>query len=245
MTTETAGCDAVLFDVDGTLLDTVPLIVETYHAIFQQYLGHSGDDKAILASIGLPLDTFLHEVSPQHAAAMKTSYLDYNHTRLDTHVAVFRGILPMLADLQARGIPLGVVTSKRHDSATRSLAQFGLLPFFQTVITKDSTSRHKPFADPLFAAMKELGLHDSSRVVYVGDSLHDHYSARAAGCRSVLVSWTEMPVEDLLAAGPDLWLERPDLLAGWIDQGCLSQKRRMPEQENAKPEQKHGKPEDV
>jgi len=229
MTTKTADCDAVLFDVDGTLLDTIPLIVETYHAIFQQFLGHSGDDKAILASIGLPLDTFLHDVSPEHAAAMKVAYLDYNHTRLDTHVAVFRGILPMLADLQARGIPLGVVTSKRHDSAARSLAQFGLLAFFQTVITKDSTRRHKPYADPLFAAMKELGLDDPSRIVYVGDSLHDHYSARAAGCRSVLVGWTKMPVQDLLAAGPDLWLERPDLLAGWIDQGCPSRNHNLPE----------------
>lgn len=230
MTTETAGFDAVLFDVDGTLLDTIPLIVETYHAIFQQFLGHSGNDEAILASIGLPLDTYLHDVSPKHAAEMKQAYLEYNHTRLETHVAVFRGIPQLLVSLQARGIPLGVVTSKRHDSASRSLMQFELLNYFRTVITKESTIRHKPFADPLLAAMKELGLHDPSRIVYVGDSLHDHYSARAAGCHSVLVSWTEMPVKDLLAAGPDLWLEKPEQLADWIDRGCPSQKRWIPEE---------------
>ena len=229
MTTETAGCDAVLFDVDGTLLDTIPLIVETYHAIFNQYLGCPGDDKAILASIGLPLDTFLNEVSPRFAVEMKAAYLNYNHVRLETHVAVFRGIPQMLASLQVRGIQLGVVTSKRLDSASRSLTQFGLLTYFQTVITKDSTGRHKPFADPLLAAMKELGLTDPARVVYVGDSLHDHYSARAAGCHSVLVGWTEMPVQDLLAAGPDLWLEQPGQLAGWIDRGCPSQRSNHPE----------------
>ena len=108
--------------------------------------------------------------------------------------------------------------------------QFELLNYFRTVITKESTIRHKPFADPLLAAMKELGLHDPSRIVYVGDSLHDHYSARAAGCHSVLVSWTEMPVKDLLAAGPDLWLEKPEQLADWIDRGCPSQKRWIPEE---------------
>lgn len=228
-TIETAGCDAVLFDVDGTLLDTVPLIVETYHAIFEKYLGHPGDDKDILASIGMPLDTYLFQVSPTFASELKTAYLDYNHERLDTHVAVFLGIPQMLVALSKRHIPLGVVTSKRLDSASRSLSQFDLLHFFRTVITKESTSRHKPSGEPLLAAMKELGLADPARIVYVGDSLHDHYSARAAGCRSVLVSWTEMPVSDLLAAGPDLWLDRPEYLAEWIDQGCPEMKTKIPE----------------
>src|SRR5450759_666070 len=103
-TIETAGYDAVLFDVDGTLLDTVPLIVETYHAIFEKYLGHPGDDKDILASIGMPLDTYLFQVSPTFASELKTAYLDYNHERLDTHVAVFLGIPQMLVALSKRHI---------------------------------------------------------------------------------------------------------------------------------------------
>ncbi|MEA4889502.1 MAG: HAD-IA family hydrolase [Clostridiaceae bacterium] len=214
------GCKAVFFDLDGTLLDTIPLIVDTYHEVFRACLGHQGDDRDILSGIGEPLDTYLRRVSPDKADQMKAAYLAYNHQRLETHVGIFVGVPQMLEGLAGRGIPLGVVTSKRRDAAARSLEQFGLTPYFRTLITKESTMRHKPHADPLYAAMRELGLDNPLQVAYVGDSLHDHACARAAGCVSILVGWSAMPLNGLKAAGPDIWLEQPSDLPAWFDRGC-------------------------
>jgi len=205
--------EAVLFDVDGTLLDTVPLIVETHQHAFRTWLGHPGDIDSIMASIGTPLEDFFLQVAPDLVEPLLQTYLEFNEARLDTHVGIFREAVPMLQKLHDLGIPLGVVTSKRRDAVMHSLHSFGLAKYFQVLISKETTSRHKPDPEPALEALRQLKLNDPGRVIFVGDSVHDLYCAQRAGCRSAIVGWTAMPVEELRAAGPDLWLENADQLA--------------------------------
>lgn len=213
MANSPADSRAVLFDIDGTLLDTVPLIVESYQHVFRQCLGHMIDPDVILAGIGTPLDAFFRQFWPDQAENMRKIYLEHNHARLDTHIGIFRAVPSMLDTLSGQGITMAVVTSKSRYSAMRSLAFFDLERYFKAFIVKESTERHKPDPAPVFEAMSQLGLIDPARVVFVGDSLHDLNCAKRAGCRSAIVSWTAMPVADLRAAAPDLWLEDgPDLV---------------------------------
>lgn len=206
----------VLFDVDGTLLDTVPLIVESYQHVFSLCLGHPIDPAVILAGIGTPLDAFFRQYWPEQAAEMRKIYLEHNHARLDTHIGIFRQVPELLEPLFSQRVPMAIVTSKSRDSAMHGLAVFDLERFFQVFIVKESTVRHKPDPEPVFEAMRQLGLTDPAKVIFVGDSLHDLNSARQAGCRSAIVDWTVMPADDLRAAKPDLWITKGQELADYI-----------------------------
>lgn len=216
MTNDAPSGRAVLFDVDGTLLDTVPMIVESYQHVFRRWLGHPGDEAAIMASIGTPLEESFRQFPPDQAEQMKQDYLAYNRIHLDSDVGIFLGIPRILQCLRELGIPLGIVTSKRRESAMYSLNGFGLADYFQVFIVRESTSRHKPDPEPVYEAMRQLKLNDPGRVIFVGDSLHDLYCARQAGCHSAIVDWTAMPAGELKAAGPDLWLAGADQLIEYL-----------------------------
>lgn len=214
---EHLSCDAILFDMDGTLLDTVPLIVESFQYAFMNHLGHPGDRGEILAGIGIPLERVMDNY-PEGPALIKT-YLKHNQAHLNSHIGIFIGIPQMLAQLRKLGLQLGVVTSKRTAAAMPGLIAFDLEPCFDIILTKESTTRHKPDPEPLLEAMRRLHLSDPARVVYVGDSIHDVRCAQAAGCKTVVVDWTYMPVTELRQANPDLWLKKPADLVEWVVTG--------------------------
>lgn len=210
---DTLTWDAVLFDFDGTLVDSIPLIVETYQHVFMTHLGHPGDETEIMASIGTPLEAFFHAWPSDLAQAMLDTYMAYNIDHIHTSLGIFLGIPQLLADLRQRGILLGIVTSKRLRSLNKSLDDFELRDYFDLLVTKDDTTRHKPHPEPLLVAMQRLGLSDARRVLYVGDSIHDLQAAINAGCQPVMVGWTRMPRASLHAAHPAIWIEQAaDLL---------------------------------
>lgn len=218
MTNKPATGIAVLFDVDGTLLDTVPLIVSTYQYVFCNFLGHPVDEAEILASIGTPLDIMFEKYDHEQAERMINFYLDYCRLHTDTGIGIFLQVPRMLEMLAEKGFRLGIVTSKRRVSAMHSLSVFDLAKPFEVIITRESTEKHKPSPEPVLEAMRQLGVTDPSRVVFVGDSLHDLNCAKNAGCRSVIVDWTAMPADELRQAQPDLWLERPEQLVDFLGQ---------------------------
>lgn len=201
--------DGVLFDMDGTLIDTVPHIMDTFHHTFKTFHVTDISDEAILASIGTPLETFLRQVSATDVQRMVAVYREHNERSMDQSIAIFLGIPEMLAALRAFGVRLGVVTAKLRTSALQTLGVFGLQDSFDVIIVKEDTTRHKPDPEPLQLAMSRLGLADASRVLYVGDSIHDIKSARAAGCAACAVGWTRMPYADLRAEQPHFWAAQP------------------------------------
>lgn len=200
--------DAVLYDFDGTLLDTVPMIMESFRIAFLEVTGKEEDKDFLLSTIGLPLAEAFSHYEPEVQKALHESYIRANNRLLVTEIRSFDGVEEGLAALREMGVRQGVVTSKRRDAALISIRQFGLHVYFDTIVTREDTSVHKPFPEPLFLGMKNLGIDDVSRVLYVGDSVHDLRSAANAGMDSAAVNWTYMPKADLAAEKPKYWLDR-------------------------------------
>lgn len=208
--------NSVVFDLDGTLIDTVPLIVASHQHTFRTHLGHELDPEQIKSYIGRPLEACFGDLKPGHVQEMLATYLEYNNKRTLTHVGIFLDIIPMLDRLKAAGFQMAIVTSKRFSNAKESLEGFGLFPYFDVVLAKDDTKRHKPHPDPLYKVAEVLGLDAVETMLYVGDSVHDLEAAHNAGCYSAIVDWTDMPKNDLRAAQPTIWvdyaLDLPDMI---------------------------------
>lgn len=200
--------DVVLYDFDGTLLDTVPVIMESFRIAFMEVTGHEEDKDYLLSTIGLPLAKAFAHYEPDVQKALMESYTLANRRLIKTAVRSFEGVEEGLSALKQMGVRQGVVTSKQREPAIISMRQFGLDVYFDTIVTREDTSVHKPNPEPLFLGMKNLGIEDVSRVLYVGDSVHDLRCATNAGMDSAAVNWTYMPKEDLAAEKPKYWLER-------------------------------------
>ena len=200
--------DVVLYDFDGTLLDTVPVIMESFRIAFMEVTGHEEDKDYLLSTIGLPLAKAFAHYEPDVQKALTESYTLANRRLIKTAVRSFEGVEEGLSALKRMGVRQGVVTSKQREPAIISMRQFGLDVYFDTIVTREDTSVHKPNPEPLFLGMKNLGIEDVSRVLYVGDSVHDLRCATNAGMDSAAVNWTYMPKEDLAAEKPKYWLER-------------------------------------
>lgn len=203
----------VLFDFDGTIADTVPLIMESFQYVFTLLTGAPGDPQYLLSTIGEPLErTFLVLPEDQREEAMHL-YFRYNEEKLASGVGLFIGMVGMLESIRRTGACTGIVTSKRRSVASFTIDQFGLGGYFDVSITKESTVRHKPHPDPILKALEDLGQKfglrtpiDRSDVLFVGDSIHDLRCARNAGVDVAMVDWTYMDKEVLRGEKPEHWV---------------------------------------
>jgi len=200
--------DAVLYDLDGTLVDTIPAILKAFRQAFLDVTGKPCDRAFALSTIGLPLrDAFVSFPMPLQEDLYEACR-KYSTEYLQTMPTIFPKIQDDLAELTRRKVRQGVVTSKRAAPAAFVLEKFALRSFFEVIVTSDCTARHKPYPDPLLEAMQQLGLDDPSRVLYVGDSVHDLRCANAAGMPCAMVNWTYMPKNELESENPKFWLHR-------------------------------------
>jgi pyrophosphatase PpaX len=203
---------AILFDLDGTLLDTVELIRLSFRHATRQVLGRSIPDAVTMSGVGRPLVQQFREMAPGHEDELLAVYRAFNMAHHDELAKAYPGTLPTLRALAALGTPMAVVTSKGTQAATHGLVTFGLAGFFDVVITADDVERHKPDPLPLLRAGELLGV-DMRYCVYVGDSPHDMQAASAAGAVAVAALWGAFDRREVLEPGPRLALDRiEDLL---------------------------------
>jgi pyrophosphatase PpaX len=203
----------ILFDLDGTLIDTTPLIMESFKHTFKQHNNEEVPDEEILSFIGLPLRKPFECLCPGREDVMLNTYREYNENRHDCCVGVFIDIINVLEELKERGTLLGVVTSKRQSLAMRGLRLFGLDKYMSVFVALEDTEKHKPGGEPILEALSRLNIKDKSSVLYVGDSSHDILCAKNAGVRSAAVRWSYMPEQELTILEPDLFIRSPkDLL---------------------------------
>ena len=202
------GFDPAIFDLDGTLVDTVELIVESFRHATRTVLGRELPDEHILAGVGRPLRVQMERLSREHADELYDVYREYNHRRHDELVRGYEGIDDVLEALHSAGRRLGIVTSKSHDTTQMAFRAVGLAGHFDAVVTAGDTEAHKPDPEPLLLCLEMLG-RSSDRAIYVGDSPYDIQAGAAAGMTTAAVAWGVFGRETLLASGPDFWLERP------------------------------------
>jgi pyrophosphatase PpaX len=208
---------AVLFDLDGTLVDTIPFILAAVRHAFEGY-GSCPTDAEWIAGIGTPLRAQLASFarSPADEGPLFERYREYWRAHHDEQTRCFPGAREAVEELSARGHPLGIVTAKMEQGAFRTLQHCGLLPFVRAVIGADSCANAKPHPEPVLLALSRLGA-DPSRALLVGDSRHDIAAAKAAGAKAAAALWGACSRDELAAAGADFFLrdvrEVPALVA--------------------------------
>lgn len=207
------GFDPVVFDLDGTVVDTVELIVESFRFATRTVLGEVLPDEVIVAGVGQPLMFQMQRLSERHAQELYEVYREYNHRRHDELIRGYDGVAEMLEGLKAADRRLGIVTSKSRDTTQMAFRAVGLAEHFDVVVTASDTTEHKPSPVPLLLCLERLGA-AAGGSIYVGDSPYDIQAGAAAGMATAAVAWGVFGKEALLAAAPDYWLEEPrELLA--------------------------------
>ena len=192
----------VLFDLDGTLADTIGLIVASYNHAFREVMGTERDEREIRSWIGRPLLESFAAVAPGHAAELDRVYRAWNIAQTPTLLREYPGVREVLLTLGEAGVPTGVVTSKRRETALLALRGVGLDGLVPLLATLEDTEEHKPLPAPLLHAAATLGVPPSD-CVYVGDAVVDVVAARNAGMGAVAVTWGAGERAALEAAGPD------------------------------------------
>jgi pyrophosphatase PpaX len=211
---------AVLFDLDGTLIDTVELIRISFRHATEKVLGEAIPDEITMANVGQPLRQQFMDMAPDHVEKLLDVYRAFNRAHHDELACAYPGTLETVQRLSEAGVRMGVVTSKGAPTAMHGLDHFGLSQYFEVVVTADDVPVHKPDPYPLRFAAKKM-LVPLEYCIYVGDSPHDMTAAINGSAVSVAALWGAFPSDVVLAPGPDYALDEivqlPDLMNGGAD----------------------------
>ena len=211
----------VLFDLDGTLIDSTELILASFRHVRRRFFGDELPDSEYQRGFGMPLRVALDAMarSAEESARLFDAYLAYNLEHHDAMVTAFPEIGDVLRELCARQVTLGLVTGKLHEHARRGLDRTGLSEFFRVLIGGDDVARGKPHPDPVLEAMRLCGGRPE-HTLFVGDSPHDIAAGSAAGIATAAVTWGPFSEEVLRAAQPTFVLHRPRELLDILCADC-------------------------
>ena len=179
---------AVVFDLDGTLILSVDHIVDCWQHTVRTCLGREISREEVLPTLGRMLLEALEDVAPGRGQELYEVYKAYEHHHHDDRVTLVPGTREVLARLKDAGLLVGIATSKGIEVATRGLNLFDLVPYFDALVTREDSERHKPYPDPLLVASDRLRV-PPNEMIYVGDALVDIQAGEAAGMRTAWVTW--------------------------------------------------------
>lgn len=191
---------AVLFDLDGTTLDTDLYVSLNYLHMFQRFRpGYVPHLKELVSFSGPPLEAVFREYFPEFGfEELYAEFKVFSDRYANAYSTLYPGELECLEALRAAGYRLGIVTSKRQSATESNLRHFQLDRFFEVVVSVDQTPRPKPWPDSIWQAAAALEV-PPAEILYVGDSLSDYEAARAAGTAIGLARWGLKSLPDLPA----------------------------------------------
>ena len=204
----------VLFDLDGTVIDSGAIILASMRHAAREVLGVEVPDEQLMAAVGGPgLEAQMQALSPERADELVTVYRAHNEP-LHDELACCAGMDEVLVQLKDEGRRLGIVTAKRRQTVELAFARIPIEHLFETVVGGDETKKHKPDPEPLLLALERLGA-APDEAVYVGDAPFDVKAAKAAGLYSVGVSWGGIHGRQRLEAEePDALVDTTEELLG-------------------------------
>lgn len=193
---------AVLFDLDGTLVDTIPLIRWTFQQVFAAF-GLPWVNGEVMDSVGLPLREIAARHVPGRAEEFVERYAAFQKGRFEELTRAFPGTLETLGTVKAAGYRTGVVTSKRRGPTLASLSLTRLDRYIEAVVSADDVTRSKPDPEPVFTA---LGLLDArpENAVYIGDTWYDIVAGKEAGVTTIGATWGIASRNQLAEHAPDV-----------------------------------------
>jgi pyrophosphatase PpaX len=198
---------AVLFDLDGTLIDSTRLIIESYHHTMRVHRGQTLPDAEWIRGLGTPLRVQFRHFTDDAAELQRMidTYREWNLAHHDAMVRAFPGAVDAVASLKAKGARLGIVTSKNRHGVERGLDLCGFDGLFDEIVTSDDLEASKPDPAPVLVALARLDA-TAPATLFVGDSPHDIAAGRDAGTKTAACLWGPFEREALAAERPDYWL---------------------------------------
>jgi pyrophosphatase PpaX len=187
----------VLFDLDGTVIDSGAIILASMRHAAETVVGGEWTDAELMKAVGGPgLEAQMVELDPHRVHELVRVYRAHNEPLHDT-LECCAGMDVALAELKERGHRLGIVTAKRRSTVELAFARVPIEHLFETVVGGDETAEHKPSPEPLLLALERLGA-SPGETAYVGDSPFDMEAAKAAGVAAIGVSWGRIHTADKL-----------------------------------------------
>lgn len=208
--------ELVIFDLDGTLLDTVELLYRSFKYATETVLNKKFPREKLIKNIGRPLFEQMKYFSGSQAPLLVEVYNKHNATIHDDLVNAYPGVAKTLNALQGRGLHIGVVTSKMRAVAERGLALCGLEDYIEKLVAMEDTVQHKPEPEPVKYILEKFKI-SADKSVFVGDSPFDMAAARAAGSRPIAALWGPFSRDILKKEKPDIMLSNITDLPNYID----------------------------
>ncbi|MBW3110903.1 MULTISPECIES: pyrophosphatase PpaX [Bacillaceae] len=203
----------ILFDLDGTLINTNDLIISSFLHTLNHYYPGQYEEKDVHPFMGPPLDESFGSLNPEKMEEMCAHYRAYNREHHDSLVTEFEGVYETVESLYQNGYKLAIVSTKTRDVVLKGLDLMNLRPFFEVVITLDEVENAKPHPEPIEKALIALGS-SPDEAIMIGDNHHDILAGKNAGVLSAGVAWSAKGREHLAHYEPDFMLENmKDLLA--------------------------------
>ncbi|WP_173915647.1 pyrophosphatase PpaX [Halobacillus sp. Marseille-Q1614] len=197
--------NTILFDLDGTLIDTNELIIASFTHTLQTHADRPYSREEIIQFIGEPLRDSLASVNEESVEEMIATYREHNIAHHDQYVKAYDGVLESIRTLKRQNYQLGIVTTKMRQTVEIGLNMTELDSLFDTVVTLDDVVHAKPHPEPVMKALNTLDA-SAAQTIMVGDNTHDIEAGKNAGTKTAGVAWTVKGREVLDELRPDYML---------------------------------------
>ncbi|WP_059172064.1 pyrophosphatase PpaX [Bacillus sp. FJAT-27445] len=202
----TKAIDTILFDLDGTLIDTNDLIINSFLHTFDRYYPNKYKRDDVLPFMGPTLRETFGSINPDNVEEMIRTYRTFNLANHDLLVKEFNGVFETVRTLKESGYKIGIVTTKMHDVVIKGLKLSKLDQYFDVIVALDHVTNAKPDPEPIMLALEQLGSKPETAIM-VGDSYHDILAGKNAGTKTAGVAWSAKGREYLEKFEPDFMLE--------------------------------------
>ena len=206
--------DTVLFDFDGTLMDTNHVILESWQYTFRNLENREEDVSRLIPTFGEPLDVTMAKFFLDTPVSESIEvYRSFQRDHFRDLIELFDGVEDMLKSVKEVGYKMAIVTSRLIGTTMEALNKYGITDYFDVILTPEDTDKHKPDPEPVLVCLEKLGSKPENAVM-LGDTMFDIKCAKNAGVTSILVGWTFVlkGVTDFGDAPPDYILKSPEEL---------------------------------
>ncbi|PGT79229.1 pyrophosphatase PpaX [Bacillus sp. AFS040349] len=198
--------NTLLFDLDGTLINTNELIIESFLHTLHSYYPDQYKREDVLPFIGPTLYDTFNSINPDRVEEMVKVYRKFNHEQHDVLVKEYETVFETVKTLKEKGFKLGIVTTKIRATVNMGLTLTKLNQFFDVVVTLDDVENAKPHPEPVLKALEQLGSKPEEAIM-VGDNHHDVEAGKNAGTKTAGVAWSIKGRDYISSHNPDYLLE--------------------------------------
>lgn len=207
---------AVIFDIDGTLADTIPLIVAAYRKAVEPLVNRPLSDKEIIDTFGPDEEGSVKALAPANYKKGIADFMRYYKEMHGMCMQPFEGIVPLLQMLQKKGVHIAIATGKGKETSDLTLELLKLKPLFERIENGSPEGSRK--VEAIYLILEFFGNVPAERVVYVGDSPNDTKESNETGIKSVAACWASNAEKDKLKkAGPDEIFYTVNDFANWLE----------------------------